>query len=204
LQQARIDEYVQNLDLRIQRSNLAISSSAVSSAQDIASGAAAQSTAQQLLGQLRQVRATGRVVLEFKPESAGTGEIPKITLEDGDRFIIPSVPATVNVVGAVNNQNSFLYSRDKRVGTYLKKAGGITKDADRPRSFLIRADGEVIGYSATKSAWGNAFNNLRIYPGDTIVIPEKTFKPSALRGVLEWSQMFSQFALGAAAVSVIH
>lgn len=40
-------------------------------------------------------------------------------------------------------------------------------------------------------------------PGDTIVVPEKTIKPSALRGVLDWSQLFSQFALGAVALSVI-
>lgn len=117
--------------------------------------------------------------------------------------MVPPVPATVNVVGAVNDQNSFLYVPDRRVRTYLKKAGGITKDADWKRAFVIRADGEVVGYGATRSAWGNDFENLRIYPGDTIVVPEKTFKPSALRGVLDWSQMFSQFALGAASISVI-
>jgi hypothetical protein len=44
---------------------------------------------------------------------------------------------------------------------------------------------------------------LRLHPGDTIVVPEKTFKPSALRGVIDWSQVFSQFALGAAAINVI-
>ena len=52
-----------------------------------------------------------------------------------------------------------------------------------------------------KTIWsGNEFSNLHIYPGDTIVVPEKTFKPSAMRGVMDWSQMFSQFALGAAAI----
>jgi hypothetical protein len=40
-------------------------------------------------------------------------------------------------------------------------------------------------------------------PGDTIVVPDKTYKPSALRGFVDWSQMFSQFALGAAALSVL-
>ena len=142
-------------------------------------------------------------MLEFHPASAGISEIPNVELEDGDKFIIPSVPATVNVVGAVNNQNSFLYSQDKRVGTYLKKAGGLTKDADRKRAFLIRANGEVVGYSAANTAWGNGFDNLHIYPGDTIVIPEKTFKPSALRGFLDWSQVFSQVAIGVAAISVL-
>lgn len=202
-QQARVDEYVQSLDMRIQRSNLALSSSPVSSAQDLASGTAAQASERELLGRLRQIRATGRIVLEFSPASMGTNEIPPLALENGDRFIIPSIPATVNVVGSVNDQNSFLYVRGRRVGVYLKKAGGLTKDADRKRAFVIRADGEVVGYETTRTAWGSNFENLRIYPGDTIVIPEKTFKPSALRGVLEWSQMFSQFALGAASISVI-
>jgi hypothetical protein len=54
-----------------------------------------------------------------------------------------------------------------------------------------------------RGLWGNEFNNLRMNPGDTIVVPDKTFKPSAVRGVLDWSNMFSQFALGAAALSIL-
>ncbi|HEY2469959.1 MAG TPA: polysaccharide biosynthesis/export family protein [Terracidiphilus sp.] len=203
MQQARMDEYVQSLDLRIQRSNLALSSSSVGSAQELAGGPAAQASERELLGRLRQIRASGRIVLEFRPSSSGTGQVPDLGLEAGDRFIVPSIPATVNVVGAVNDQNSFLYVQDRRVSTYLKKAGGLTKDADHKRAFVIRADGEVVGYGASRSAWGSNFENLRIYPGDTIIVPEKTVKPSALRGILDWSQMFSQFALGAAAISVI-
>ena len=204
MQQARIEEYVQSLDLRIQRSNIALSSSAVASPQDLASGASAQTSAQQLVSRLRQMRASGRIVLEFNPASNAIGEIPNLALEDGDRFIIPHLPSTVNVVGAVNDQNSFLYSHNKRLGSYLTKAGGMTKDADRKRSFVIRANGEVVGYSATNTVWGNDFLNLRVYPGDTIVVPEKTFKPSTLRGVLDWTQIFSQLALGVAAINVLH
>jgi hypothetical protein len=55
----------------------------------------------------------------------------------------------------------------------------------------------------TKGLWGNEFDDLAMNPGDTIVVPEKTLKPSLLRGVLDWSQFFSQFALGAAALSII-
>ena len=57
----------------------------------------------------------------------------------------------------------------------------------------------------SKSLWNNSddFSNLAINPGDTIVVPEKTFKPTALRGFIDWSQLFSQFALGAAALSVL-
>lgn len=203
VQQARLDEYVQNLDMRIQRSNLAISASPVSSAQDIASGSAAQASARELINRLRQIRATGRIVLPFKPENSGAAVLPDIALEDGDRFVIPHVPASINVVGAVNDQNSFLFARGRRIRSYLLQAGGLTKDADRGRSFIIRADGEVVSYDSRKGLWGNQFLDLQVYPGDTIVFPEKSLGPSFMRGFLNWSQIFSQLALGAAAINVL-
>ena len=203
VQQARIDEYVQNLDMRIQRSNLAIAANPTSSAQDLASGATAQSSERELVTRLRQIRATGRIVLQFKPDSQGASGLPDIALEDGDRFVIPHIPASINVVGAVNDQNSFLYARGRRVGSYLRMAGGPTRDADRKRSFVIRADGEVESYESRRGLWGNQFDDLPMYPGDTVIVPEKTFKPGALRGFLDWSQVFSQLALGAASISII-
>jgi protein involved in polysaccharide export with SLBB domain len=204
VQQARIDEYVQSLSMEMQRSSLAMASSSTSSAQDLTSAAAAQSSERDVLASLRQIRATGRIVLRFTPDSGGTSSFPDIAMEDGDRFVVPSVPATVNVVGAVYDQNSFLYARARRAGTYLRLAGGPNRDADRNHAFIIRADGEVVSRERGKTIWsGGEFNNLRTYPGDTIVVPEKTFKPSTLRGVLDWSQMFSQFALGAAALSIL-
>jgi protein involved in polysaccharide export with SLBB domain len=158
-----------------------------------------------LLASLRQIRATGRIVLEIKPDDTGIVNLPDIALENGDRFTVPPLPASVNVVGAVFDQNSFLYARARRAGTYLQLAGGPNKDADRSHEFIIRADGEVVSRDNGKSIWSsNGFNNLRVNPGDTIVVPEKTYKPSALRGALDWSQLFSQFALGSAALSVIH
>jgi len=203
IQQRRLDEYVQTLEMQMQRGNLALASAPGSSAQDLASGAAAQNSEQQLVARLRQMRATGRIVLEFKAGSSGLDVLPDIALEDGDRFTVPSVPASVNVVGAVYDQNSFLYEAVRRAGTYLHLAGGPNRDADRKHIFIIRADGSVISREAESGIWGNEFENLPMNPGDSIVVPEKTLKPSALRGILDYSQMFSQFALGAAALSVI-
>lgn len=203
IQQRRMDEYVQTLEMQMQRGNLALASAPATSAQDLASGAAAQNSEQELLGRLRQMRATGRIVLEFRVGSSGLDALPDIALEDGDRFVVPSVPASVNVVGAVYDQSSFLFAEGRRAGTYLHLAGGPNRDADRRHIFIIRADGSVISREAESGIWGNEFDNLRMNPGDTIVVPEKTFKPSALRGFLDWSQLFSQFALGAAALSVI-
>jgi len=203
IQQRRMDEYVQELEMQMERGNLALAASATANPAQLASGAAAQSSEQELLGRLRQMRATGRIVLEFRAGSSGLDALPDIALEDGDRFVVPPVPASVNVVGAVYDQNSFLYANGRRSGTYLHLAGGPNRDADRKHVFIIRADGSVISREAENGIWGNEFDNLRMNPGDTIVVPNKTFKPSVLGGIFEWSQLFSQFALGAAALSVI-
>ena len=203
IQQARIDEYVQSLGRGIQRNNMAIAASSVSSAQDLASASAAQTNEQNLLESLRQIRATGRIVLRFAPDSSGTSDLPEISMEDGDRFIVPAIPATVNVVGSVYDQNSFLYAKGQKAGAYLQLAGGPNRDADRKHEFLIHADGEVVSRDTGKGLWSTQFNNLHVYPGDTIVVPEKTFKPSSIRSVIEWSQLVSNFALGAAALSIL-
>jgi len=203
IQQQRINEYVQNLQMEISRGTLAQESSAVGSAQDIASATAATASERELIAHLQQIRASGRVVLELKPHSAGITALPPIQLQDGDTFIVPSVPASVNVVGAVYDQNTFLYVQGRRVGDYLHLAGGPNRDADRKHAFIIRADGSVVSRSATSTIWGNTFDSTSIHPGDTIVVPEKTYGPSPLRGFLEWSQLFSQLALGVAAINVI-
>lgn len=203
IQQQRIDEYVQNLQLEITRGTLAQSASAVTTAQDIASSGVAVANERELISRLEQIRATGRIVLQEKPDSTGISALPSMQLEDGDTFIVPSVPSSVNVVGAVYDQNSFLFAPGRRVADYLHFAGGPNRDADRKHAFIIRADGSVFSRAAANGVWGNTFDSIRVHPGDTIVVPEKTFRPTILRGFLDWSQLFSQLALGAAAVSFI-
>ena len=203
LQQRRIDESIRQMTLEMQRGNLALAANPVSNAGDLASINAAQSSERELVAQLQQVRANGRIVFQFRPDSAGLDPIPEIKLENGDRFLIPPVPSTVNVLGAVFNQNSFVYRPGGEVKSFLDLAGGPNSNADQKREFVVRANGAVLSRTVVKSVWGNEFYHLKLYPGDTIVIPEKTVKPSALRGVLDWTQIFSQLAFGAAAINVL-
>ncbi len=203
LQQQRIEEYAQKAELEIQRGNLALISSATSSAQDIASAGAARETEQEMVTRLRQLRATGRIVLELKPRSSGIDVIPPIALEDGDRFTVPSTPATINIVGSVYDQSSFLYHPGAYALKYLHLAGGMDKNADHTRVFVIRADGSVVSRASYNHYWADEFDRLPLYPGDTLVVPEKTVHPTALRGLIDWTQIFSQLALGAAAVNVL-
>ncbi len=203
LQQQRMDEYVQQLQMEMQRGVLALASSATMAPQALAGSAAAQSSEQDLIARLRAMRATGRIVLQFNSGSRGLDALPDIELQNGDKFVVPPVPAGINVVGAVYDQNSFLYQGGLPAGAYLHLAGGPNRDADRKHMFIIRADGSVVSREAANNLWGNDFLSLRMNPGDTIVVPEKVFRPSPMVGFLGWSQLFSQFALGAAALTVI-
>jgi len=203
LQQQRMDEYVQQLQLEMERGALALASSAAIAPQALAGSAAAQSSEQDLIARLRAMRATGRIVLQFNSGSSGLAVLPNIQLQNGDRFVVPPVPASINVVGAVYDQNSFLYQASLPAGAYLHLAGGPNRDADRKHMFIIRADGSVVSRESANNLWGNDFLSLHMNAGDTIVVPEKIFRPSPLIGFLDWAQLFSQFALGAAALSVI-
>jgi protein involved in polysaccharide export with SLBB domain len=197
LQQLRLNDYLQNLELEIDRATIAASASI--GAVDPSATAASRS----LVARFRSIRATGRVVLDISQTASGIDSLPDIQLEDGDRFVVPSQPSTVNVVGAVYDQNSFLFRNTQEVGSYLRLAGGPTKSADGKDSFIIRADGSVISRHSRNGVFGNTFASMRLNAGDTVVVPEKVPRPSGLRNFVSYTQIFSQLALGAAAIAVL-
>jgi protein involved in polysaccharide export with SLBB domain len=199
-QQKGLDRLIEQLEEDISRNALAPSGV---SPDEVADNRAKLEAQRQLVEKLREVKATGRVVLDLRPDSTGINDLPEITLEDGDRFVVPYRPATVEMLGAVYNKNSFLYRREARLDDYLRRAGGPTRDADTARMFIIRADGSVLSKQSVKGLWNGGFASLRLMPGDAIVVPERLSHGSVLKGLRDWSQVFSQFALGAAAVRII-
>ena len=164
LQQRRMDEAVHEMALQIQRGSLALASSPVSTGSDLAGVSAAQASQRELVAQLQQVRASGRVVFSFKPDSKGTDAIPAVPLENGDAFLVPSVPSTVNAVGAIFNQNSFLYRPEARVGSYLQLAGGPNSNADKKHMFLVRANGAVVSRDSVQKRMGRRVPEAQAQP----------------------------------------
>jgi protein involved in polysaccharide export with SLBB domain len=203
VQQQRLDDYTRSLTLDAERGTQALAvSSNPGTSSDVA---ASQAVTQQMIARLSQVKATGRIVLQFRPDSSNADDVPAISLENGDKFIVGPAPTSINVVGAVYNQNSFDYHPGRTLGAYLRLAGGPNRDADWRHAFLIRADGSVISrtHFHGEGFWKESFEDVRLFPGDTIVVPDKTLRPTALRGFMDWSQVFSQLALGAAAINVL-
>jgi polysaccharide export outer membrane protein len=152
---------------------------------------------------LAQVQPTGRVVLELQPSDSMLEDIPAMTLEDGDKLFVPAKLDTIEVFGAVYNENAFRFKHGKPIPEYVSNAGGFTRGADKDREFVIRADGTVISRQQSRGFFYNKFESLRLMPGDAIVVPERFKTAGFMRGLRDWTQIFSGLALGAGAINVL-
>jgi len=201
-QQKKLEEAINRLEREIQAS--AISRSKNVTTAEEAAGLAQDAQAQQtLIGKLRQVKATGRIVLDLPMDDAtGLKDLPDIALEDSDRFIVPSRPSTINVVGAVYNENAFVFRPEKRLTDYLRQAGGVSRTGDKDDVYLLRVDGSVI--SKRQSGWlTGSLEGERLMPGDTIVVPEDFDRTTWTKVLKDYGTILYQFGLGAAALKVI-
>ena len=200
-QQERLNDSLGRLEVEMQRSGVRRAQGVVATEQ--AQSLEAEAQAQRaLLAKLRQIRATGRIVLEVKPDAKSLKDLPDLVLEDGDRLLVPARPSTVSVFGSVYNQNAYIYKQGKQVGDYLAQAGGPTKDADKSSLYVLKADGSVI--SKQQGGWfGKGINGERLNPGDAIIVPEELDKLSWTKELKDWSQIFYQFALGVAGLKVL-
>lgn len=199
-QQKRLDEALDRLEADIQR-NFSKSAQAALTEQEAAALKAQLGGQLGLVAKLRQIKASGRVVLEITPEKQQLRDLPELALEDGDRLMVPHHPSTVSVIGAVYNGNAFLYRPDKRISDYLAQAGGVTQDGDDDNLYVIRSDGSVI--SKRQASLFTGFSGERLMPGDAIVVPERLEKFFLTKELRDWSQIFYQFALGVAGLKVL-
>ncbi len=202
VQQQRLNEYIDQITIQI-TANTTNNFGRALNGTDTAAAAAAQQQNQNVISSLRQIRATGRIVLELPVDANNVSQLPDLPLEDGDRLIVPRIPSTVNVEGAVYNQNSFVYDPTRRVGSYIRLAGGANRDADTSRAYVIRASGSVLSKQYSSSLRGNSFDSLHIYPGDTVVVPLNLTKGQTLKTIVSIAQIVGQLGIAIAAGNTV-
>jgi len=201
LEQQRLEEYANRLAHLLQRNAI---SDLQSHSGHNSSQSALLSANQALVSRLHEARASGRIVLKLSVSSQSVSDLPDVALEDGDRLVIPPRPSTIQVIGAVFNQNAFLCENNARVSTYLRLAGGPAREADHHQIFVLRADGSVVHRGNGNSMFeASSLDHLRLYPGDTIVVPEKMVRPSGFRTLADWTQIMSQLSLSSALLDVV-
>jgi protein involved in polysaccharide export with SLBB domain len=201
-QQERLDMVIAQMERDLARQ--AAQSSQNARTADEANSARTTMEAQRVsLDKLRQLKADGRIILNLHPDDASIDSIPDLPLEDGDQFYIPSRPIVVSVVGDVYNQGSFLQRPGKTVVRYLRDAGGPTRNADKGKVFVVRANGSVVSKDAASGFWSGGFSSMILMPGDTVVVPEQLNPGAAFRNFKDWSQILFNFGLAAAAIKVL-
>jgi sulfur carrier protein ThiS len=159
------------------------------------------------LNRLRSLQPNGRIALELEPSAIKLEDLPDVPLEDGDSLFLPATPGFVFAVGAVSNENAILWRANRTVGQYLA-AAGVSPEADTNNIFVVRADGSVVhGRETTRLLGGNRISELRLAPGDTVVVPDLTNRETPwnafVRGAKDWTQILSNFGLAAAAIKTL-
>ncbi len=150
-----------------------------------------------LLAKLRSVKSEGRIILNLKNSHAIVTDLPELPLQDSDTVYIPQKPGTVEVLGAVYQQNSIMYQPDRNVSYYLTLAGGVSSTGEKSELYRICADGTV--RSNHTSGMGGKVN-----PGDAIVVPEKIQRGQTfMQSLKDWTSILYQFGLGAAGLATL-
>jgi hypothetical protein len=105
------------------------------------------------------------------------------------------------------NSNAFLWKNGRTAGDYLKLAG-VDESADPSNMFILRADGTVNHAGDQRGFFGN--NKLmtqKLEPGDALIVPNQldfeTWGRALVRNLKDFSQIFYQFGLGAAAIRTL-
>lgn len=190
-QRESFSEAIQQLETSLASAPL-ISDPSISAADRQNQIAAARAT----LDRLKLAEPDGRVVLNMAPYA---NTLPgELLLENNDQIIIPPRPSTVGVFGAVYRPASFLIDgyHPIRVESYIYKAGGTLRSADKNGIFVVRANGEVL--SKKRGA-------LKAYvlPGDVVFVPVRTQANTFWAKLRDITSMIFQAGLSAATVVAI-
>jgi len=207
-QQENLDVLIRRLEAQTQAqtSNVAanLGSTSAEQAQLVLQQQRAQLQSQ--IARLRTMRSNGRMALELDTKSRELAALPAVPLEDGDRVVVPAIPGYVAAFGSVNNENVFIYKPGKTVGDVMKTAG-LTEDAEPDQAFVLRADGTIVARRDRGGFFGSGFESLEMMPGDTLVVPAQVDRESRYnfitRALKDWTQIFSNFGLGVAAIKTI-
>ncbi len=135
----------------------------------------------------------GRVAGDFSPQSQSA---VNTILFDGDGIFVPRNPNVVNVLGEVLNPIAFEYNEKITTRSAVQSAGGYQDYADKRKVYVIKANGIV------ERANRNIFiRDIRIEPGDTIVVPRKIIiNNPGLERLLPVTQILSDLAFSSAAI----
>ncbi len=124
--------------------------------------------AHQLAMQVDAMPVTGRISALLDPRPLEVSAVDNRLLADGDRFIYPRRPATVQVMGAVANDCVLPHAPLQRARDYLRDCAALPV-ADRDWLYVIQPDGNV--QRAGIALWNLGPDLVALAPGATLYVP---------------------------------
>ena len=168
-------------------------------ASDSADATQASSAANAMLSRLKNTESQGRLVINLE-ELIRNSSQSDILVKDGDILTVPQVPYAVSVSGEVMFPSSHMHEKNLQLDDYLNRSGGFTQNADKDRTFVVKANGSVM--SKGGNAWfGKGISANKIEPGDVIVVPIDLKQTRFLENLSYGTQIIYQLAVAAAAVN---
>lgn len=122
------------------------------------------------------LRANEKLDVDFKAllESGKMSE--NIAVEDYDLVYVPRLEEEyVTVLGEINKPSAIPYRTGLRLADTLVMAGGVNEYADLARVKVIRGDKKIIANIDRIIKGGDAVDNIRMEPGDIVVVGESLF-----------------------------
>jgi protein involved in polysaccharide export with SLBB domain len=148
---------------------------------------------------MRNQQALGRISVVGDPSLLASQPNLDPLLEAGDVVYIPQRPSTITVLGQVMQSGSFPYVAGMSAEDYIAKAGGASQLADTGEIYVVLPDGTA---RKMEKSWFH-FNDTRLVPGSTIVVPRDVTPLDLRQTIIDVTQIFSQLAVSIASVAVI-
>lgn len=183
LEQHSYGELIQRV--REQQTSVRLTAASTNDPDQKASAESALVQWQSALDDLLSSPPSGRVTIQISPNiKEWANSARDVTLRSGDVLVIPKRPSYVLVQGQVYGPTAVAYRPGKSANWYLLQAGGTTNMANKRATFVIRANGTVVGSRGSFWITGDGMS-VALQPGDTVVVPEK-----ALGGPPVWKSVF--------------
>jgi protein involved in polysaccharide export with SLBB domain len=130
-----------------------------------------------------RIRQTEAVAIDLEAILKNPGSDLDLILEEGDIISVPRQLQTVRLRGDVVYPATVRYEKERGMKYYINRAGGFDIRANRKRTYIVYANGEV---ARTKSLLGlRAYPSVR--PGSEIIVPTKgprvPVRPGELIGI---------------------
>src|SRR5438552_1665414 len=117
----------------------------------------------------RDVNPAGRINIDLPKALKDTTSRDNVILQPGDSVLIPEYIPSVRVAGAVNAPGNVLYKKGAGLGYYIDAAGGFAYTADKGRTSVRLAGGEV----ETRHKWLFFRSDPKPGPGSEVTVPLK-------------------------------